>query len=162
MFKKPGIQFECALCLLCTLKVTPGSILIMAKTTYNYFVFISSVICLCGFIYNTHETFDKFINSATLVLREAQSHQCLPLPTFVLCNDTAYKEIPSLQRFPIWQEDTYLELTRNPLEMLVSIEERNNTGLRRINYTEENLNTVSHGRCQVIHIHQPVSQILRN
>ena len=115
--------------------------------TYHTLVLVSVVLCIVGFIYNTFGTFDKFINGGTLVLSESKSYPQLPLPVFLLCNDPPYHEIPYGNN-TIWQEDRYLQLTRNPEEILISA--------KNYNVSVSELRTVNKGRCLVINVHQQV------
>ena len=125
---------------------------------------VSLVICVGGFIHNTFGTFEKFILGAKLVLITTQDTNHLPLPTFVICNDTAYKQLPK-DKNTIWQEKEYVSLTRNPEEMQVQDikvhVDDNSRSTQRVNYTENELRTVYNGRCNVIKVDLQVRSTYR-
>ena len=119
--------------------------------THHVLVIATLFLCLGGFLYNTYETFYKFITGARLVLTLSTSQSQLPLPVFVLCNHTAYKELP-IGNNTIWQQEKYLELTRDPLNMLFDVKDGNGV----VSYTAKELHTTLQGRCLAIEIHQKV------
>ena len=133
------------------------------KSLRGFLMVVSLALCLAGFIYNTYGTFDKFILNAKLVVTSSEdSDEPLPLPDFVLCNETAYKKYPTKGKSHIWQEVKYLELTRNPEEIFLDLSK----GLKNSSSTEQNdkiihkrtnLSTAFQGRCSVIHTHKTVS-----
>ena len=117
---------------------------------YRLFVVTSVLLCIAGFIWNTFGTFENFILGAKIVQSDKQANEQLPLPVFVLCNDTGYKEIPFWED-GIWQEDQYLKITRNPEEMVTPGPFNSS-----LNLTKEDLYTAEYGRCSVIRSHQKV------
>ena len=131
---------------------------ICKNKTYYALVTISLILCIGGFINNSYETFNKFISGAGLVLTLSQYRDQLPLPVFVLCNHTAYKELPYEVTYgndTIWHEKRYLELTRDPNNMLLNM----TNGMiidSIVNYTTQELHTSLHGRCLSIYVHQQV------
>ena len=129
------------------------------KSLRGSLVVVSIAFCLAGFIYNTYGTFDKFILGAKLVITSSEdNNDPLPLPDFVLCNETAYKEYPTLGKSPIWQKVKYLELTRNPEEIFVDIKNfTSNYEFHNISHKRTDLYTAFQGRCSVIHTGKTVS-----
>ena len=120
-------------------------------------VIVTLVLCVSGFMWNTYETFEKFISRARLVLTVSQSELQLPLPVFVLCNHLAYKELPyerTKGNKSIWLEDRYLEQTRDPSDLFRN--EIWNGKEKRLNYTTQELHTALHGRCLAIYVHTQV------
>ena len=121
---------------------------------FHSLVLTSAIFCIGGFIYNSYETFEKFISGAHIVLTSSQSHTNLPLPVFVLCNETAYKELPYGEN-SIYQLSKYLQLTRDPREMMFDLRDVFYKGANVI-YNVQDLHTVVHGRCLVIQLQNPV------
>ena len=123
---------------------------------------LSIVLCVGGFIYNTFGTFEKYILAATTVVVTTQNKNELPLPVFVICNDTAYKKIPkdSISNETMWQVKRYLQETRNPAEMQVRLVDFNTQV--PVNHTAKMLHTAYYGRCKVIKIEPKVRCILQS
>ena len=114
---------------------------------------VTLLLCLTGFVLNSYETFNKYFKQATLVLSSTQHWKTeLPLPVFVLCNISAFKETPA--NSSIWRASQYLDMTRNPKEILSNIHLYNPTSksilLNPSSYTTEELRTVYFGRCLTI------------
>ena len=127
---------------------------------YQNVIIVSTVLCVGGFIYNTFGTFEKFIQAANIVVITTQKNDQLPLPNFVVCHDEAYKTLPaerSSTNETMWQEEKYLQQTKNPEEIQMKIAE--NMALDATNYTFNRsvLRTVHYGRCNVINIEPEVS-----
>ena len=107
---------------------------------YHVLVVVSILLCIGGFVYNTYDTVVKFIRGGKLVLTTSKSFAKLPLPVLVLCNHTAYKDI-QYDNTTIWHQHRYLELTRDPEEILL------NLTVHSISRGEYAINYIKNVRC---------------
>ena len=124
----------------CLFQLKMGLQNVAKSKIYRAFVAGSLILCIAGFTWNTFETIDKFISAAKLVLTEStESYAELPYPVFVFCNNTAYREIPSLNESPMWQFEDYINLTRNPGEIINKITK--STGASFLSEKEVNMDS---------------------
>ena len=77
---------------------------------YKFLRLSTYIGCLFGFVFNSFEVFQKFIQSTTLVLSYTQAANELPLPVFVFCNGSSYKQFPNVS---IYRREEYLKQTRD-------------------------------------------------
>ena len=134
---------------------------VTAVTKKNYFQVLwvfTLILCIAGFVLNVSETFHKFFNKATLVLSSTKADQdALPLPVFVICNQTAFKEPDSSKS--VWAEQEYLEQTINPFNILLEISKyspltESNGNFHPAIYHTSELNTAYMGRCLCIELNE--------
>ena len=118
---------------------------------------------MAGFIVNSFGTFYKYFSKATLVLSWTESHHSwLPLPVFLICNQSAFKN-PHHVSSP-WQMEEYTRQTRDPSEILhqVSIFSPLNHSRQEYpaDYKASELNTAFQGRCVSIQLEEKVGYSL--
>ena len=117
------------------------------------------LLCIVGFALNSRETFQKYFNKATLVLTSTQQHhKSLPLPVFIICNQTSFKR-PS-RNISVLNYQEYIKQTRNPFETLLNIskfsalQSRDFKEFRPVVLHAKELNTIYQGRCLCLDLNQ--------
>ena len=132
----------------------------MAKKAEIYkMVKISTyILCLGGFIINSFETFQKYIQKTTLVLSSTQEATELPLPAFVFCNGSSYQQFTNVS---IYRKEEYLKQTRDPTTYLERIYfYGSDQNLDNNLYSETALLSSLFGRCLAVQLRKKVFQFL--
>ena len=83
----------------------------------------TAAICFVLFAFNVLGTVLSYFNEATVVMSSIQSTNTkLPLPAFLICNSYPYQH-PSASDGNIfeWDEDVYLNITRDPKDFEASV-----------------------------------------
>ena len=117
------------------------------------------IVCIVGFVMNCSETFHKYFSGATLLLLSIQSHwTSRPLPVFMICNSTSYKNPSNSES--IWNLQRYMDQTRDTGEILhnISIYSPTNSKpsykIEPAKYYTSELNTAYQGRCLFIELNE--------
>ena len=122
------------------------------------------ILCITGFALNTWETIKKYKESnegSTFQLTFPEKENELPMPVFVLCNETAYKRKMTTKEHSNlnFNETFYMNQTKNPDHFMPFKRlyfEWHNDEKRLVNYTTQELRTTYHGRCLAIKIDDKV------
>ena len=104
--------------------------------------FLTLLFCLGWFVYNVWNSFQAFLNNATLVLSSTKHFSELPIPLLLACYSSPYKHFTSV---PIYHLQEYYRQAKDPNHLLA-----NRTLWDALGKTE--LNTMYNGRCVKIHI----------
>ena len=112
------------------------------RRAYLVLRFVTLLFCLGWFVYNVWNSFQAFLNNATLVLSSTKHFSELPIPLLLACYSSPYKHFTSV---PIYQLQEYYRQAKDPNHLLA-----NRTLWDALGKTE--LNTMYNGRCVKIHI----------